>query len=491
MKYATYTALELGAKIKAGECSVTELAQATEETIAESDKALNAFITPPDAEKLQTEAREIEKKMEAGAYASPLAGVPIGIKDNICTKGVKTTCASKMLENFVPPYSATVVERLVDAGLLITGKLNMDEFAMGVSSETSYFGAVKNPWNMGHVPGGSSGGSAAAVASGMLSMALGSDTGGSIRQPAAFCGVTGFKPTYGRVSRFGAIAYASSLDQIGTITKDVADTAAILDIIAGHDPRDGTSLPEVKLDFLKNLSADIKGKRIALPLSSFADGVDEQVKQAVIAAEEVFKSQGAVVEEVDMPCLDYAVHVYHIIANAEASSNLARFDGIKYGYRTPEPQNLEMLYKKTRTEAFGEEVIERIMHGTMMLSADCYESYYTKAMQLRQVMVNELNELFGAFDAILLPVSPGTAPVLGESLQDAQKAYLADKFNVTANLAGLPALSVPAGFDANGLPIGVQLMAAREEDQTVLNLGYAFQQHTDYHRQMPTGKAGV
>ena len=491
MKYARYTALELATKIKAGEYSVTELAQATEEMIAKTDMELNVFITPPNAEKLQAEAREIEKKIAEGALKSPLAGVPIGIKDNICTKGVKTTCASKMLEHFVPPYSATVVERLVGAGLLITGKLNMDEFAMGVSSETSYFGAVKNPWNINHVPGGSSGGSAAAVASGMLPMALGSDTGGSIRQPAAFCGVTGFKPSYGLVSRFGAIAYASSLDQVGTITRDVADTAAILDIIAGHDPLDGTSLPKAKLDFLQNLNVDIKGKRIALPLASVTDGVEEAVKQALITAAEVFKAQGAIVEEVDMPCLDYAVHAYHIIANAEASSNLARFDGIKYGYRTSEPQNLEILYKKTRSEAFGDEVIKRIMHGTMMLSADCYESYYTKAMQVRQVIVNELNEIYKKFDAILLPVSPETAPVLGESLQDAEKSYLADKFNVAANLAGLPALSIPAGFDENGLPIGVELMAAREEDQTVLNLGYAFQQHTDYHRQMPTGKAGV
>ena len=479
MKHLEFTALALAAKIKAGECSVLELATATQETIKEKNGAINAFITLATDAYTEKKATEVQEKVANGETLSPLAGVPIAIKDNICTLGMKTTCASKMLENFTPPYSATVVKRLEDAGLLLAGKTNMDEFAMGASSKTSYFGAVKNPWNVAYVPSGSSGGSAAAVASGMVSCALGSDTGGSVRQPAAFCGVTGFKPSYGLVSRYGAVAYASSLDQIGTITKDVADTAALLDIIAGHDPRDATSLPNGPNNFLENLSGDIQGKRIALPVAAIDANVDEEVKQALQSAAEVLKSQGAIVEEIDMDCLDYAVHVYHILANAEASSNLARFDGIKYGYRTEQPESLEMLYKKTRTEAFGDEVIKRILLGTLMLSSDCYESHYKKAMQVRNVIVAQMQAVFAKFDAILLPVFPDTVPLLEEETKDDTGAYLADKFNVIANLAGLPALSVPAGFDKKGLPIGVQIMGARTCDQVVLNIGHALQMHTD------------
>ena len=487
MKFSEFTALELGAKIKAGECSVLELLQETQKVIGEKDGEINAFITPPMDDSFVKQAEEIQKKIDNGTLTSPLAGVPMGIKDNICTKGTKTTCASKMLANFVPPYNATVIDRLEEAGVLLAGKCNMDEFAMGASSETSYFGPVKNPWNTAHTPGGSSGGSAAAVASGMVSVSLGSDTGGSVRQPAAFCGVTGFKPTYGLVSRYGAVAYASSLDQIGTVAKDVADTAAILDIIAGHDPLDATSIKEKQPGFLQNLNGDVAGKRIALPLSAYEKLATAEVKAAILETGKVLESQGAIVEQVDIACFDYAIHLYHIIANAEGSSNLARYDGIKYGHRTENPGNLEALYKKSRTEAFGSEVVKRAMFGTLVLSSDYYDAYYKKALQVKRLLVDELNDIFAKFDGMLLPVSPHTAPLLG----DKESEYMADTYTVVANLAGLPALSIPAGFDQKGMPIGVQLIGKRLDDQTVLNLGHAFQKQTNYHRQTPSGKGGL
>jgi len=412
------TALQVAEKIKSGEIGVAEVVSAALEA-ADSSKT-NLFITIADREKCMSQAEIVQRKIRSGELTSKLAGVPIGIKDNICTNGLRTTCASKILDNFVPPYSATVVEKLEQAGVIVVGKLNMDEFAMGSTSESSYYGAVKNPHGENHVPGGSSGGSAAAVAAKEVFCALGSDTGGSIRQPASYCGVTGFKPTYGAVSRYGLLAYASSLDQIGPIGRNAADCAAIYRLIAGKDPKDGTSLDLPENDYTHN----VLKKKIALPIECFGDGVDEEVKKYVLLAADTFKAMGAEVEYISMPFNNYAIPTYYIIATAEASSNLSRYDGVKYGYRAEGVNDITQLYCETRSEGFGEEVIKRILLGTFVLSSGFYDAYYKKALQVKALIRKQFDEVFCKYDAILTPVAPTTAPRLGDSMTDSLKMYL-------------------------------------------------------------------
>lgn len=423
--------------------------------------------------------------------ASPLAGVPIAIKDNICTKGVKTCCASKILGDFKPFYDASVMEKLQTAGMLPLGKTNMDEFAMGSTTETSAYGPMRNPWNTAHVPGGSSGGSAAAVAAREAVVALGSDTGGSIRQPASYCGVTGFKPTYGTVSRYGLIAYASSLDQIGPIARDVADCAAMMDILSGKDEKDGTSLPDSMQPkaYLAGLDGDIRGTRIAVP-DCIEEGVEDDVRQATLDMAGILGSAGAKISRVSMSFLQYVIPTYYIIAAAEASSNLSRFDGVKYGFRAEGYEDLMKMYCETRAEGFGSEVKKRILLGTFVLSSGYYDAYYKKALQVKALIKKAFDEIFQTCDSILLPAAPTTAPKLGDSFKAPLQMYLSDIFTVSVNIAGLPGLSVPAGFDKAGMPIGVQIIGPALGDQKALNIGYAFQQMTDFHRKRPDGAQG-
>jgi len=395
-----------------------------------------------------------------------------------------------MLANFVPPYSATAVERLEEAGMIVIGKCNLDEFALGVSSETSFFGPVRNPWDTARTPGGSSGGPAAAVAAGEVLCALGSDTGGSVRQPASHSGLVGFKPTYGTVSRFGLVAYASSMDQVGPLTRDVTDAAAMMDLLKGKDPRDATSLDLSGQSYLASLDGDVRGKRIALPQECFGDNVDADVKARVKEAAETLRGKGAEIFDINMPFLDYVIPTYAVLANAEGSSNLARFDGIRYGHRAEGARTVEDIYRLSRGEGFGQGVIQRILLGTFALSSGQYDAYYKKAMQVRALIVRQFDEIFGQYDAILCPVAMSTAPLIGEAM-DHHKRFLSDIFTAGANLAGLPALSVPAGFDAKGLPVGAQIIGPRFADAAVLNLGFAFQQATDYHRQTPGEGAAV
>ncbi|MCL2563185.1 MAG: Asp-tRNA(Asn)/Glu-tRNA(Gln) amidotransferase subunit GatA [Oscillospiraceae bacterium] len=492
MRIENITALELGQKMQSGEVAVADAVTSALDAIASQDGRLNAFITVCEREDLLARAAEVQAGIKNGTLTSPLAGVPIAIKDNICTKGLRTTAASKMLHNFTPPYSATAVERLEAAGMIVIGKLNMDEFAMGSSSETSYFGPVKNPWDLKRVPGGSSGGGAAAIAGGEICVALCSDTGGSIRQPASHCGVVGFKPTYGVVSRYGGIGYASSLDQIGPMARDVADIAALMDAMKGKDPLDSTSLDvaETRESYLAGLTGDIKGKRIGLPKECFGDGVDAGVKKRVLEAADILAAQGAVIAEISMPFLDYVIPAYYVIATAEASSNLARFDGVKYGYRAEGAASVESLYRKTRSEGFGAEVIKRILLGTFVLSSGYYDAYYNKALKVRGLIKQQFDALFEAYDAILCPNAPYTAPLVGEET-DALQRYLSDIFTASVNLAGLPALSLPCGFDTKGMPVGAQIIGKPLADGAVLNLGYALQQVTDYHKQIPREGAAV
>ena len=478
------TALELGAAIKGGEVSVKEAVQAALDQISAQDDKLNAFITVTGrraldrAEKLQAGVRDAE---------SPLYGVPMALKDNICTKGIRTTCASKILGNFAPPYDATAAERLERAGAVSLGKLNMDEFAMGSTSETSFYGPVRNPWDLERVPGGSSGGAAAAVAAGMGWYAVGSDTGGSIRQPASYCGVTGMKPTYGAVSRYGLIAYASSLDQIGPLCRDAADCAAVLDALMGRDPRDGTSLDGGYGRLLAGLSGDIRGMKIGLPVDCYGDGLDGEVKAAVLAAAGVLKDRGAEIVELSFPVMEYVVPAYYIIAAAEASSNLSRFDGVKYGWRAAEYDGLTDLYRKTRTQGFGAEVKRRILLGTFVLSSGYYDAYYKKALQVKAVVKEAFDQAFQRCGLLLTPVAPTTAPRLGESLSDPLQMYLSDIYTVSVNLAGLPGLSMPCGFDSKSLPIGAQLVGPHFGEGRLLNAAHAFQQDTGYHKRAPKG----
>ena len=474
------TATQLGEKIKAGEITSFEATKAVIEKIKTADEKFKAYITLNEEDALNR-AKEVDEKIKNGEYTSILAGVPIAIKDNICTKGTKTTCASHILDNFVPVYNATVIEKLTNAGMVVVGKLNMDEFAMGSTTETSYFGATKNPWNTENVPGGSSGGAAASVAGLEAICALGSDTGGSIRQPASYCGVTGLKPTYGTVSRFGLIAYASSLDQIGPVAKDAKDCAAIFDVIRGKDERDGTSLDVEYKSTFENLNADVKGLKIGIPSECFGEGLDSDVKEKVLAVAKTLKDNGADFEYFDMPLIKYAVPTYYIVACAEASSNLSRFDGVKYGFRAKEYDDLLDMYKKTRNEGFGEEVKKRILLGNFTLSTGYYDAYYKKALQVKALIKEAFDKAFEKYDVILCPTAPTTAPKLNSSLSDPMKMYLSDIYTVSVNLAGLPGISVPCGFDRNDMPIGAQIIGPALGEQKVLDTAYAYQTLTDYH----------
>jgi len=478
------TALELGKLLRSRDVSVLEATQAALARIEMQQPKNGAFITVTAEQALQ-DARDVQTRIDNGDHLSPLAGVPMAIKDNICTQGIRTTCASRMLENYVPPYDSTAVKYLKRAGAVLLGKLNMDEFAMGSTSETSFFGMTRNPWDPTRTPGGSSGGSSAAVAAGECWYSLGTDTGGSVRQPAAYCGITGIKPTYGAVSRSGLIAYASSLDQIGPMARTAADCAAVLDLICGSDTADSTSHPVPFGPLLSALDGDIRGLRIGLPVNCLGDGLESDIRSAVLAAAEVLRERGAVVTEFELPIMDYAASAYHIIAAAEASSNLARFDGVKYGHRT-NAENLEQLYRMSRSEGFGHEVKRRILFGTLALSHQD-GSIFRQAIHARSRLKNALAAAFERFDVLLTPVTPSTAPTLGTSLSDPLKLSLADLYTVPANLAGLPALSMPCGFDSQGLPIGVQLMGKAWSEPILLNAAHAFQQETSYHKILPPG----
>lgn len=480
------TALELGRAIRKGEVTPTQAARAALRRMEET-KADGAFVAVTEEAAL-AQAKAAEEGLARGSLTGPLAGVPMGFKDNICTKGVSTTCASKILTGFVPPYDATLVERLNRQGAVSLGKLNMDEFAMGSTTETSCYGPTRNPWDRERVPGGSSGGAAAAVADRACWYAVGSDTGGSIRQPAAYCGVTGIKPTYGTVSRYGLIAYASSLDQMGPLARDAADCAAVLDAVQGKDPRDGTSLDVPAGKLLAGLTGDVRGLKIGIPADCFGDGLDPQVGKAVLSVAQALKDRGAELVEFAFPVMEYVVPAYYIIAAAEASSNLSRFDGVKYGWRAPDYADLTDLYCKTRTEGFGAEVKRRILLGTFVLSSGYYDAYYKKALQGKGVIKKTFDEAFARCDLMLTPVAPTTAPKLGESLSDPLQMYLSDIYTVSVNLAGLPGLSLPCGFDAGGMPIGAQLIGPALGEGTVLNAAHAFQLDTDFHKQIPGEK---
>ncbi len=474
MDIRNLTALELGKKIKTGEIGVVEATKAALEQIQAVDETVNAFVTVDEAGALRR-AEEVQKQIDAGILMGVLAGVPAAIKDNLCTKDLLTTCSSKILYNFKPTYTAEAVRNLERAGAVILGKTNMDEFAMGSTTETSAFGVTRNPWNTAHVPGGSSGGSCAAVAANECFYALGSDTGGSIRQPSSFCGVTGIKPTYGTVSRYGLIAYGSSLDQIGPVAKDVSDCAAVLEAISSYDKKDSTSLKREDCDFTSALVDDVQGMRIGIPRDYLGEGLDEEVKAAVLAAAKALAAKGAVVEEFDLSLVEYAIPAYYVIAAAEASSNLARFDGIKYGYRTEEYEGLHNMYKKSRSEGFGEEVKRRIMLGSFVLSSGYYDAYYLKALRTKALIKQAFDEAFEKYDVILGPAAPTTAPKLGESLSDPLKMYLGDIYTISVNLAGLPGMTVPCGKDSKGLPIGLQMIGDCFQEKKMIRAGYSFE----------------
>ncbi len=479
MEITELTVHELIEKLKNKELTSTEITQSYIDRIKEKEPEVQAFVTTLEDEAIK-QAKEIDEKRATGEIENNLAGIPIGIKDNMCTKGIKTTCSSHMLENFVSPYDATVVEKLKSENLIDLGKLNMDEFAMGGSTEYSYFHKTYNPWNLNKVPGGSSGGSAAAVAANMVPWALGSDTGGSIRQPSSFCGVVGLKPTYGLISRYGLVAFASSLDQIGPITKDVEDSAILLNLIAGHDEKDTTSADIAKKDYTKNLKNNIKGKKIGVPKEFFGEGINAEVKEKLQEAIETYKELGAEVEEFSLDIAKYSLATYYIIACAEASSNLGRFDGIRYGYRTPEFSNLKELYKKSRSEGFGPEVKRRIILGTYVLSSGYYDAYYKKAQQVRTLVMNEFQKAFEKYDVILTPTSPTVAFDIGSKSNNPLEMYLADICTVSVNIAGLPGISIPCGVDKEGMPVGMQLIGNKFEEEKLLNIAYVFEQKTKF-----------
>ncbi|MBO5144949.1 MAG: Asp-tRNA(Asn)/Glu-tRNA(Gln) amidotransferase subunit GatA [Lachnospiraceae bacterium] len=474
MDILSYSAVELAAAIKEGKVTATEAMEAVLARIDEKEKDINAYVTI-DREAVLKAAKAAQEKINAGELTGPLAGVPVAIKDNMCTEGMLTTCSSKILGNFIPTFSAEAVINLEKAGAVIIGKTNMDEFAMGSTTETSAYGVTRNPWNTEHVPGGSSGGSAAAVAAGECFFALGSDTGGSIRQPASFCGVVGLKPTYGTVSRYGLVAYGSSLDQIGPLTKDVTDCAVVMEVIATQDAKDSTSVKREDTDFTSALVADVKGMKIGIPRDYFGEGLDAEVKDAVLAAAKALEEKGAVVEEFDLSLVEYAIPTYYTIAAAEASSNLERFDGIKYGYRTENFEGLHNMYKKTRSEGFGAEVKRRIMLGSFVLSSGYYDAYYLKALKVKAMIKKAFDEAFAKYDLILGPVAPTTAPKLGESLSDPLKMYLGDIYTISVNLAGLPGISVPCGKDSKGLPIGLQFIADSFQEKKLIQAAYTYE----------------
>lgn len=487
MSITEMTAASLAAAIREGKTTAVEAAEAMFARIEEKDKELNCYVTV-DKKGALRQAAKVQEKIEKGELTGPLAGVPVALKDNLCTAGLLTTCASRILNNFVPTYTAEAVLNLQKAGAVILGKTNMDEFAMGSTTETSAYGVTRNPHNTDYVPGGSSGGSAAAVAAGECFYALGSDTGGSIRQPASYCGVVGMKPTYGTVSRYGLVAYGSSLDQIGPLTKDVQDCAVVLEALASHDDKDSTSLVREDTDFTSALVEDVKGLRIGIPNDYLGEGLDEEVKAAVLKAAGVLEEKGAVVERFDLSLVEYAIPAYYTIAAAEASSNLERFDGIKYGYRTKEYAGLHNMYKKSRSEGFGEEVKRRIMLGSFVLSSGYYDAYYLKALRVKALIKKAFDEAFARYDMILGPVAPTTAPRLGESLADPLKMYLGDIYTIAVNLAGLPAISVPCGQDSKGLPIGMQLIGDCFREKELLRAAYTYEQYeknflnADIHR---------
>ena len=495
MSIMSLTAVELGKKIKSGEIGVAESARAALEETRRREGQINSYVTVLDEKTILARAEEVQKQIDSGELDSPLAGVPTAIKDNMCTKGILTTCSSKILENFVPSYSAEAVQNLEKAGAVIIGKTNMDEFAMGSTTETSAYGITRNPHNTDHVPGGSSGGSCAAVAAWECSYALGSDTGGSIRQPSSFCGVVGLKPTYGTVSRYGLIAYGSSLDQIGPIAKDVTDCAAILEVIASYDSKDSTSIDRSKyVDFTAALVNDVTGMRIGIPKDYFGDGLDNEVREKILEAVKILESRGAIVEEFDLSLVKYAIPAYYVIASAEASSNLSRFDGVKYGYRTKEYEGLHNMYKKTRNEGFGAEVKRRIMLGSFVLSSGYYDAYYLKALKTKALIKEAFDRAFARFDVIIAPAAPTTALKLGHSLSDPLKMYLGDIYTVSVNLAGLPGISVPVGLDSKGLPVGMQILGNCFEENKIIRAAYTLEQtlgfvsgHTD--RKMEGGEA--
>lgn len=502
MDITSLTAVELGKKIRAREISVVDAVTASLDQIERVEKDVHSFVSV-DREGALERAARIQEQIDDGRITGPLAGVPVAVKDNMCTKDMTTTCSSRILENFKPTFTAEAVRRLEKAGAVIIGKTNMDEFAMGSTTETSYYGVTRNPWNLRHVPGGSSGGSCAAVAAEECPYALGSDTGGSIRQPSSFCGVVGIKPTYGTVSRYGLIAYGSSLDQIGPIAKDVTDCAAILEAIAAHDPKDSTSIDRrtyvhttsgkvrsggkeevcpAGYDFTGALVDDVAGMRIGIPKDYFGKGLDAEVREKILEAVRTLEERGAVVEEFDLGLVQYAIPAYYVIASAEASSNLSRFDGVKYGYRTEDYEGLHNMYKKTRSEGFGAEVKRRIMLGSFVLSSGYYDAYYLKALRTKALIKQEFDRAFEKYDVIIAPAAPTTAPELGKSLSDPLKMYLGDIYTISVNLAGLPGISIPVGTDSKGLPVGMQIIGDCFEEKKIIRTAYTLEKTKTYER---------
>jgi len=471
---------EASDEMRRGRITSGDLMDSLKQRIREVEERVHAYVTIPERPP-ETKSPSSDRRQEAG----PLSGIPVAVKDNMTTRGIRSACSSRILLNFIPPYDATVVERLYRAGAVLIGKTNMDEFAMGSSTETSYMGVTRNPWDLKRIPGGSSGGSAAAVAADECIAALGSDTGGSIRQPAAHCGVVGMKPTYGRVSRYGLVAFASSLDQIGPITKDVTDCALLLNAISGHDPRDSTSVKVPAPNFTSALTGEIRGLTIGVPAEYFVEGIQPEVEDAVRAALALLEGRGAVIKEVSLPHAGYAIATYYILATAEASSNLARYDGVKYGYRTDDSADLMEMYMKTRAQGFGPEVKRRIMLGTYVLSSGYYDAYYRKAQQVRTLIKNDFDQAFQTCDVLITPTSPTTAFRIGEKINDPLQMYLSDIFTISVNLAGIPGISIPCGLDSSGLPIGLQVLGRHFDEEAVLRTAYAYEQQTDWHKRQP------
>ncbi|MDT8317036.1 MAG: Asp-tRNA(Asn)/Glu-tRNA(Gln) amidotransferase subunit GatA [bacterium] len=483
MGLESLTIHEARKKLDNKELSSVELTKAILDRIEKTEEKINSYVTVASDEAMK--GAKAADEMIASGEAKPLTGIPLAIKDIFCTKGLRTTCSSKMLHNFVPPYDATAISRLKAAGAVLVGKTNMDEFAMGSSTETSHFRTTKNPWDITRIPGGSSGGSATSVSADQCIASLGTDTGGSIRQPASLCGIVGLKPTYGRVSRYGVIAFASSLDQVGPMTKDVEDSAILLGSIAGFDPKDSTSIKTDVPDYKAMLTGDINGLKIGVPKEYFVDGMDAGVEQAVRKSIDDMKSMGAEIVEISLPHTEYAVAVYYIVAPAEASSNLARFDGVKYGHRAPEADSLIDMYKKTRSEGFGQEVKRRIMLGTYALSAGYYDAYYLKAQKVRTLIARDFKEAFEKCDVIVTPTTPTTAFCIGEKNDDPLQMYLSDILTISCNLAGIPGISIPCGFSKEGLPIGLQILGNHFDEVTILRAAHSYEQSTAWHKERP------